>query len=94
MELNQETINNNVNIPIDRLDSDDVNIEQLMNYSDGSDDVIRCDVTRSDDVIRRDVTRSDVSVDMVNKPAGMEPVARKAGERAYSYNAHRSERVT
>ena len=78
LELNQETINNNINIPIDRLDSDDVNIEQLMNYSDGSDDVIRCDVTRSDDVIRCDVTRSDVSVDTVNKPAGMEPVALKA----------------
>ena len=64
LEIDQETINNNVKKAIDRMDIDDLELDKMMDFSDAYRKMYRnvdkCDVNRHD-VIRRDVKWSDES---------------------------------
>ena len=62
LEIDQETINNNVKKAIDRMDADDLELDKMMNFSDSNSNLDRRDVNTDDhDVNRRDVKWSDES---------------------------------
>ena len=67
LEIDQETINNNAKKAIDRMDADDLELDKMMDFSDGNSNEDRCDVNTDDrDVNRRDVKLSDESDVMGN----------------------------
>ena len=62
LEIDQETINNNVKKAIDRMDADDLDLDKMMNFSDSNSNLDRHDVNTDDhDVNRHDVKWSDES---------------------------------
>ena len=62
LEIDQETINNNVKKAIDRMDTDDLDLDKMMNFSDSNSNLDRSDVNTDDcDVNRCDVKWSDES---------------------------------
>ena len=61
LEIDQETINNNVKKAIDRMDTDDLELDKMMDFSDSNSNLDRRDVNTDDhDVNRCDVNRRDV----------------------------------
>ena len=62
LEIDQETINNNAKKAIDRMDADDLELDKMMDFSDGNSNEDRHDVNTDDcDVNRHDVKWSDES---------------------------------
>ena len=72
LEIDQETINNNVKKAIDRMDADDLDLDKMMNFSDSNSNLDRHDVNTDDhDVNRCDVkwsNESDVKGNDVSVP--------------------------